>query len=171
MDEQPDREDQSDRDEGSQGLQGATPLLVSVAAGAAAGALAVVARKALSARGDDDEENGEDEERRGSTEFTDLEQVAEDLEGLVAQFRSEAQEEPDFRRLVDVADTISEYADQAANAFHEAASSESEGEESQLRVTDDLMSRIGELTEGAREKVGAGARGSKEDSKQKEESA
>ncbi len=147
------------------GFQGAVPLLASVAAGAAAGAIAVVARKALSGNGDDEGEGGDEasqasdrEEDRG-TAFEDIDQVADDLAGLVDQLRAEAEGEPDFRRLVELADAISEYADQAANAFEASAGSEDEGEGSERRVTDDLMSRIGELTGGEREKAGAGARG------------
>jgi hypothetical protein len=139
------------------GFQGAVPLLASVAAGAAAGAIAVVARKALSGDGGDEGEGGDEasqatdrEEDRG-TAFEDIGQVADDLAGLVDQLRAEAEAEPDFRRLVELADTISEYADQAANAFQEAATSDGQGEESERRVTDDLMSRIDELTGGKRE--------------------
>jgi hypothetical protein len=144
-------DEQAEKDEQSQGLQGAAPLLLSVAAGAAAGALAVVARKALSDRGGDDEETVTEESGERSTAFDDLEQVADDLDGLVAQLRSESHEDPDFGRLVVLADTISEYADQAANAFHEAATSGTEGEELEGRVTDELMSRIAELTRRERE--------------------
>lgn len=144
------------------GFQAAVPLLASVAAGAAAGAIAVVARKALSGDGGDEGERGDGasgREEDGGTAFEDIEQVADDLAGLVDQLRAEAQGEPDFRRLVELSDAISEYADQAANAFEASAGSDGEGEASEGRVTDDLMSRIGELTGGAREKAGAGARG------------
>ena len=146
------------------GFQGAVPLLASVAAGAAAGAIAVVARKALSGDGGDEGERGDEasqtsevEEDRG-TAFEDIDQVADDLAGLVDELRAEAAGEADFRRLVELADAISEYADQAANAFEASAGSDDE-ERSERRVTDDLMSRIGELTGGEREKAGAGARG------------
>ena len=126
------------------GFQGAVPLLASVAAGAAAGVIAVVARKALSGRGEGGDASTRDNGGEGGgTAFDDIGQV----EG-----------EPDFRRLIELADTISEYADQAANAFAASAGSDDE-EEGSERVTDDLMTRIGDLTGGVRQKVGAGARG------------
>jgi hypothetical protein len=147
------------------GLQGAVPILASVAAGAAAGAIAVVARKALSGDGGDEGEGGDGssqargrKEDRG-TAFDDIGQVADDLAGLVDQLREEAEGEPDFRRLIELADAISEYADQAANAFEASPGSDDDGERSEQRVTDDLMNRIGELTGGERQKAGAGARG------------
>ena len=140
-----------------QRLQGATPLLVSVAAGAAAGAIAVVARKAMSGGGGD-AGSATGRRQEGTTQFDDLEQVAKDLEGLVDQLRSESGRDRDFRRLVTIADTISEYADQAANAFAAAASDpEAEREEDERRVTDDLMGRIGELTGATPEKAGSGS--------------
>jgi hypothetical protein len=143
------------------GFQGAVPLLASVAAGAAAGAIAVVARKALSGdgggQGDGGDEPSDRDEDRG-TAFDDIGQVADDLAGLVDELRAEAEGEPDFRRLVELADAISEYADQAANAFEASAGSDDERDGSERRVTDDLMSRIGELTGSEREKAGAGAR-------------
>jgi hypothetical protein len=145
------------------GFQGAVPLLASVAAGAAAGAIAVVARKALSgdgggeSEGDEASEASDREEDRG-TAFEDIGQVADDLAGLVDQLRAEAESDPDFRRLVELADAISEYADQAANAFEASAGSDDEGDGSERRVTDDLMGRIGELTGGEREKAESGSR-------------
>ena len=42
----------------------------------------------------------------------DVEQVADDLEALVGQLRSELRDGPDFQRLMEIADTISERADQ-----------------------------------------------------------
>jgi len=47
----------------------------------------------------------------------DVEQVADDLESLVGNLRSEMQNGPDFERLVQIADEISEHADQAAETF------------------------------------------------------
>ena len=141
------------------GLQGAGPILASVAAGAAAGAIAVVARRALS--GGDDDGGGREQEEQGdggaATSFDDLGRVADDLSGLVDELRSAAEGERDFRRLVEIADTISEYADQAANAFEAAAkgSDEGEEEESERRVTDDLMGRLEELTRGEHEQAAA----------------
>jgi hypothetical protein len=149
--------EEQDGETQGQGLQGAAPLLVSVAAGAAAGALAVAVRKALG--GGDDEGEGEGRQddggdEGGATAFADLDRVAGDLEGLVSQLRSAADdEERDYERLVEIADAISEYADQAANAFEEARTSGGEGEQSERRVTDDLMSRVGELTRGGRDEA------------------
>ena len=141
------------------GFQGAVPLLASVAAGAAAGVIAVVARKALSGRGEcGDASTRDNGGEGGGTAFDDIGQVADDLAGLVDELRAQAEGEPDFRRLIELADTISEYADQAANAFAASAGSDDE-EEGSERVTDDLMTRIGDLTGGVRQKVGAGARG------------
>jgi hypothetical protein len=137
------------------------PLLLSVAAGAAAGAIAVVARKAFSGAGDGRSERGpeEGEGDETATSFEEVEQVADDLESLVAELRSEA-ESGDFNRLVEVADAISEYADQAAAAFYAAAGGQAEeGEGSERRVSDELMGRIKELTGGGREKAGAATRG------------
>jgi hypothetical protein len=61
----------------------------------------------------------------------DVEKVADDLEGLVGQLRSELKSGPDFQKLMEIADTISEHADQAAGTFS--------------TVNDALMSRIGEI--------------------------
>ena len=47
----------------------------------------------------------------------DVEQVADDLEKLVGNLRSELQSGADFERLVQIADEISEHADQAAETF------------------------------------------------------
>jgi hypothetical protein len=133
-------------------LQGALPLVVSVAAAATAGAIAVVARRALSHDGE-----GGSQEEATPTSFEDLDQVADDLSGLVDQLRSAAEGERDSKRLVEIADAISEYADQAANAFEGAASSSDEDEGSAGRVTDDLMSRVQGLTKPVREQVGVGS--------------
>jgi hypothetical protein len=62
----------------------------------------------------------------------DVEQVADDLESLVGNLRSELQNGPDFERLVQIADEISEHADQAAETFSS--------------VNETLVSRIGELS-------------------------
>ena len=61
----------------------------------------------------------------------DAERVADDLEGLVGQLRSELPN-GDFERLTQLADEISEHADNAAETFSS--------------VNETLMSRIGELT-------------------------
>jgi hypothetical protein len=65
----------------------------------------------------------------------DVEKVADDLEGLVGELRSELQNGPDFEKLVEIADSISERADQAAGTFS--------------TVNEALMGRIGELADGA----------------------
>ena len=66
----------------------------------------------------------------------DVEKVADDLEGLVGRLRSELREGPDFQKLMEIADTISERADQAAGTFS--------------TVNEALMSRIGEIRGGGR---------------------
>jgi hypothetical protein len=62
----------------------------------------------------------------------DVEHVADDLENLVSQLRSELQNGPDFERLTQIADEISEHADNAAETFSS--------------VNETLMSRIGDLS-------------------------
>jgi hypothetical protein len=66
----------------------------------------------------------------------DVEQVADDLESLVGNLRSELQNGADFERLVQIADEISEHADQAAETFSS--------------VNETLVSRIGELSGSGR---------------------
>ena len=65
----------------------------------------------------------------------DVEKVADELDGLVDQLRSELKNGPDFEKLVEIADSISERADQAAGTFN--------------TVNEALMGRLGELTDGA----------------------
>ena len=60
-----------------------------------------------------------------------IEKVADDLENLVGQLRSELSNGSDFERLTQIADEISEHADHAAQTFS--------------TVNETLMSRIGEL--------------------------
>ncbi|HZR95550.1 MAG TPA: hypothetical protein VFA56_07630 [Gaiellaceae bacterium] len=62
----------------------------------------------------------------------DVEQVADDLETLVGELRSELQNGQDFEKLTQIADEISEHADRAAETFSS--------------VNETLMSRIGEIT-------------------------
>lgn len=76
----------------------------------------------------------------------DVEKVADDLEGLVGELRSELQNGLDFQKLVEIADAISEQADQAAGTFN--------------TVNEALMSRIGELG-GAAKSSSSSSRGSK----------
>jgi hypothetical protein len=61
-----------------------------------------------------------------------MEKVADDLENLVGQLRSELKDGTDFDRLTQIADEISEHADGAAQTFSS--------------VNETLMSRIGDLT-------------------------
>ena len=63
----------------------------------------------------------------------DVEQLADDLDGLVKRLRSELRDgKVDFERLIEIADEISEHADAAAGTF--------------ATVNDTLMSRLKELT-------------------------
>ena len=65
----------------------------------------------------------------------DVEKVADDLSGLVDELRKEIKNSPSFDRLVQLADEISEHADNAATTFS--------------TVNDALMERIGELKDGS----------------------
>ena len=67
-----------------------------------------------------------------------IEKVADDLEGLVGQLRSELSNGTDFERLTEIADEISERADNAAQTFS--------------TVNETLMSRIGEISGGRSER-------------------
>jgi len=62
----------------------------------------------------------------------DVEQLADDLEKLVGELRSELKDGPDFEKLMQIADEISEHADGAAQTFSS--------------VNETLMSRLNELT-------------------------
>ena len=63
----------------------------------------------------------------------DVEQLADDLEGLAKRLRSELQNgKVDFEQLIQIADEISEHADAAAGTF--------------ATVNDTLMNRIKEVT-------------------------
>ena len=64
----------------------------------------------------------------------DVEQLADDLERLVGDLRSELRNGPDFEKLVVIADEISEHADNAAQTFNS--------------VNDALLARLGEITGG-----------------------
>ena len=61
-----------------------------------------------------------------------VEKVADDLEQLVGELRSELSNGSDFERLTQIADEISEHADHAAQTFSS--------------VNETLMSRLGALT-------------------------
>ena len=67
----------------------------------------------------------------------DVQQLADDLEGLVEQLRKELRNgSVDFERLVQIADEISEHADGAAGTF--------------ATVNETLMSRIKAIAGGSR---------------------
>ena len=64
----------------------------------------------------------------------DVEQLADDLEKLVGELRSEIKDGPDFEKLMQIADEISEHADGAAQTFSS--------------VNETLMSRLSEISGG-----------------------
>jgi hypothetical protein len=66
----------------------------------------------------------------------DVEQVADDLERLVGELRSELSSNADFERLIQISDEIAEHADNAAQTFS--------------NVNETLLSRIRELKGGKR---------------------
>ena len=74
----------------------------------------------------------------------DVERVADDLEGLVGQLRSELPN-GDFEKLAQLADQISEHADNAAETFSS--------------VNETLMSRIGDLSGNNKRGGGQRSRG------------
>ena len=77
----------------------------------------------------------------------DVEKVADELESLVGELRSELQN-GDFSRLTQVADQISERADNAAETFSS--------------VNETLMSRISDASSGNRRSGGQRSRGKSE---------
>jgi uncharacterized membrane protein YgcG len=81
----------------------------------------------------------------------DVEQVADDLENLVGELRSELQSGVDFERLVQIADEISEHADNAATTFNS--------------INETLQARIREISGGS-----SGSSGSKRNSGSKQRS-
>ena len=70
----------------------------------------------------------------------DVGRVADDLERLVGELRSEISDDTDFERLIQIADEIAEHADNAAQTF--------------TTVNETLMSRISELTGGGNRRSG-----------------
>jgi|SRR3954471_15382618 hypothetical protein len=68
----------------------------------------------------------------------DVEKLADDLGGLVEEMRSEVKNGADFQRLTQLADEISEHADNAAQTFNS--------------VNEALMSRLNELGGGSAKK-------------------
>jgi hypothetical protein len=75
----------------------------------------------------------------------DVEKVADDLEGLVDELRNEVKNGTDFERLMQIADEISEHADNAAQTFSS--------------VNETLMSRLSEV--GGSKKSSSSSSGSK----------
>jgi hypothetical protein len=76
----------------------------------------------------------------------DVEQLADDLEGLVGDLRSELKDGPDFERLMQIADEISEHADNAAQTFS--------------TVNETLMARITEIKGGGSKRSSSSSSGS-----------
>ena len=72
----------------------------------------------------------------------DVEQVADDLSKLVDDLRKELRNDASFERLIQIADQISEHADEAAGTFS--------------TVNDALMGRLSEL-KGGRSRGGSGS--------------
>jgi ABC-type transporter Mla subunit MlaD len=70
----------------------------------------------------------------------DVEQVADDLSTLVDQLRKEIQNDASFDKLVQLADQISEHADEAAGTFS--------------TVNEALMGRLSELKSGGQSRSG-----------------
>jgi ABC-type transporter Mla subunit MlaD len=71
----------------------------------------------------------------------DVEQVADDLSTLVDQLRKEIQNDASFDKLVQLADQISEHADEAAGTFS--------------TVNEALMGRLSDLKSGGQSKSGS----------------
>jgi hypothetical protein len=74
----------------------------------------------------------------------DVERLADDLESLVGELRSELNNGTDFERLVQIADEISEHADNVAQTF--------------TSVNDALMERIEEVTGNKKSSSGGQSR-------------
>jgi hypothetical protein len=70
----------------------------------------------------------------------DVGRVADDLERLIGELRSELSDNADFERLIQICDEIAEHADNAAQTFSS--------------VNETLMSRISELTGGGQRRGG-----------------
>jgi hypothetical protein len=72
----------------------------------------------------------------------DVERVADDLQTLVEDMRTEVKNGTDFERLMQIADEISEHADNAAKTFSS--------------INDTLMSRLNEIGGGTKKSAGGG---------------
>jgi hypothetical protein len=86
----------------------------------------------------------------------DVERLADDLEGLVGELRSELKDGTDFERLMQIADEISEHADNAAQTFSS--------------VNDTLMSRLSQVG-GSKRSSGGSSRSSNGGSSSKSRSS
>jgi ABC-type transporter Mla subunit MlaD len=73
----------------------------------------------------------------------DVEKVADDLSNLVDQLRRELKDSPSFDKLVQIADQISERADEAAGTFS--------------TVNEALMSRINDLQRAGSSSASSGS--------------
>ena len=74
----------------------------------------------------------------------DVEKVADDLSSLVDQLRKELQQGASFDRLTQIADQISEHADEAAGTFS--------------TVNEALMGRLNDLKDSASDNRSSGSR-------------
>jgi ABC-type transporter Mla subunit MlaD len=83
----------------------------------------------------------------------DVEQVADDLSNLVDQLRKELSQGASFDKLVQVADQISEHADEAAGTFS--------------TMNEALMSRLNELKNESGNSAGSGGGSSSSSSRAK----
>ena len=77
----------------------------------------------------------------------DVERVADDLSSLVDQLRSELKDNASFEKLVQIADEISEHADEAAGTFS--------------TVNEALMGRLNELKGGQSSRSGSSSSSSR----------
>jgi len=77
----------------------------------------------------------------------DVERVADDLSKLVDDLRKELRDDASFERLVQIADQISEHADEAAGTFS--------------TVNDALMNRLQDLKGGAKSAAGSSSSSSR----------
>jgi ABC-type transporter Mla subunit MlaD len=87
----------------------------------------------------------------------DVEQLADDLEQLVTQLRSELKNGPDFEKLVQIADELSEHADNAAGTFN--------------TVNEALMNRLNELGGSRGSRSGSRSGGQRQQQQQKSQTA
>jgi ABC-type transporter Mla subunit MlaD len=77
----------------------------------------------------------------------DVEHVADDLSKLVDELRSELKDNASFEKLTQIADQISEHADEAAGTFS--------------TVNEALMGRLNDLKGAAKSETGSGSSSSR----------